>query len=264
MFTFRADPPSGGGVGFAFTDRYGGVSADDLGPLNLGRIGVDDLDHVRQNFRRVRDALGVRAIATVDQRHTTEVRVVGAEAWEWAPEQHLGSGVPGQVANPVADALVTSESDLALCVRVADCLPVLFADTGAGVIGAAHAGRVGLAAGVLIRTVEVMRAHGAAEITAWLGPHVCGDCYEVGAEMADEIGAILPGSRTTTAWGTPALDLAAGALRQLSDLGCRVRRHDPCTRTSADLHSHRRDGARSGRLAGLVWRHDGPDPEGRG
>ena len=237
----------------AFTDRHGGVSNDRIGPLNLGRIGVDDLDHVRENFARVRDALGVRAIATVDQRHTTDVRVVGTEGWEWAPEQHLGSGVPGQRANPVADALVTTQPDMALCVRIADCLPVLFVDRAAGVIGAAHAGRVGLAAGVLPNTVQVMRAHGATDITAWLGPHVCGDCYEVGEEMADEIGAVLPGSRATTAWGTPSLDLAAGAVRQLADLGCRVRRHDPCTRTTVGLHSHRRDGAASGRLAGLVW-----------
>lgn len=262
MFSFRADPPPRGGVGVAFTDRYGGVSAEDIGPLNLGRVGVDDLDHVRENFARVRTALGVAAIATVDQRHTADVRVVGTEDWEWGPEQHLGSGVPGQVANPIADALVSTEPGIALCIRVADCLPVLFADPVAGVIGAAHAGRVGLAAGVLTRTVRVLRAHGATRLTAWLGPHVCGRCYEVGADMADEIGANLPGSRATTDWGTPSLDLAAGAVRQLTDLGCRVQRHDRCTRTSAGLHSHRRDGARSGRLAGLVWLQPGAPPEG--
>lgn len=260
MFSYRADPPPRGGVGVAFTDRHDGVSDADIGPLNLGRIGVDELDHVRENFTRVRAALGVSSIACVDQRHTTEVRVVGDADWERGPEQHLGSAVPGQRANPVADALVSTRPDVALCVRIADCLPVLLADAEAGVIGAAHAGRVGLAAGVVTNTVRVMREHGATTITAWLGPHVCGRCYEVEAEMADEVGAVLPGSRTSTSWGTPALDLAAGAVHQLEDLGCRVRRHDQCTRTTTGLHSHRRDGARSGRLAALVWQTS-PTPE---
>jgi YfiH family protein len=201
----------------------------------------------------VRGALGVSRIITVDQVHGTDVLVVdeGLVA-DWQPGSELGTaggGVPLQVA----DAMVTDQRDTALCIRVADCLPVLFADPRSGVIGAGHAGRVGLADGVLPATVEAMRNLGAREITAWQGPHICGSCYEVPDQMRGEVAALLPGSYAETSWGTPALDLGEAAARQLIGLGCQVERYSPCTRTSPDLLSHRRDGVDAGRLGALVW-----------
>jgi YfiH family protein len=137
-------------------------------------------------------------------------------------------------------------------VRAADCVPVLFADPGAGVVGAAHAGRQGLATGVVTRTVERMRGLGAGEVTAWIGPHVCGSCYEVPAGLQDEVGAVVPESVATTSWGTPALDLGAGVWAQLERAGVIVVDVARCTRESPDLYSFRRDGEHAGRLAGLV------------
>ncbi|WP_432559200.1 peptidoglycan editing factor PgeF [Granulicoccus sp. GXG6511] len=254
MFFFHRPPDSGDGVGLAFTDRAGGVSEGAFGPLNLGRTDVDDLAHVRENFARVGAALGVERFVTLAQVHGPDVVVLDAETIAaWGPEQHLGSEATG-VPLRRADALVTDQPGTALCIRVADCLPVLFADPARGVIGAAHAGRVGLAAGVLTRTVEALRDLGARDIEAWLGPHICGDCYEVPAEMREEVAAQLPGAYAETSWGTPALDLGAAAERQLRDLDCTVERRDRCTRTSLDLHSHRRDGATAGRLGALIWR----------
>ena len=139
-----------------------------------------------------------------------------------------------------------------LAVRAADCVPVLLADARAGVIGAAHCGRPGLAAGVVPRTLEAMRALGATEITAWIGPHVCGACYEVPAEMQAEVGAIEPASVATTSWGTPSLDLAAGVRAQLERGGAVAVDAGGCTRESPDLYSYRRDGSSAGRLAGLI------------
>jgi polyphenol oxidase len=139
-----------------------------------------------------------------------------------------------------------------LMVRAADCVPLLLADAAAGVVGAAHAGRLGLAAGVVLRTVERMRELGASEVTAWVGPHVCGACYEVPAELQREVGAVVPASVATTSWGTPALDLGAGVRAQLEDAGVAVVDVARCTRESRDLFSFRRDGERAGRLAGLV------------
>jgi YfiH family protein len=137
-------------------------------------------------------------------------------------------------------------------VRAADCVPVLFADPAAGVVAATHCGRPGLLAGVVPRTVEQMRALGASEITAWIGPHVCGGCYEVPAQMQDEVAAAVPDSRATTTWGTPSLDLGAGVRAQLERSGVSVVDVARCTRESADLYSYRRDGRGAGRLAGLV------------
>lgn len=154
---------------------------------------------------------------------------------------------------PTADAQVSILDRVALMVRVADCVPVLLADAGAGVIGAVHAGRKGVALDVVTRAVERMRELGATSITGWIGPHVCGACYEVPAEMRDEVGALVPEAVATTSWGTPSLDLGAGVRAQLARSGVAVVEVDGCTVEDPRLHSHRRDGAEAGRFAGLVW-----------
>ncbi len=140
-----------------------------------------------------------------------------------APPWSRPRGRPG-THRPEADGIVTGQRDLVLAVRAADCVPVLFADPDAGQIGAAHCGRPGLAAGIIPRTVEVMRQQGADRITAWIGPHVCGGCYEVPAEMQDDVAAVVPEARATTTWGTPSLDLGAGVRAQLTAAGVTRRR----------------------------------------
>ncbi|GAB3197086.1 hypothetical protein GCM10027062_07940 [Nocardioides hungaricus] len=154
---------------------------------------------------------------------------------------------------PTGDALITTRRGLGLMVRVADCVPVLLADTAAGVIGAVHAGRPGLALGVATAAVEAMRARGAAELRGWLGPHVCGRCYEVPAALREEVAALVPESWSETSWGTPALDIGAGVEAQLVRAGVEVTRVAGCTREEPGLHSYRRDGVEAGRFAGLVW-----------
>ena len=98
-----------------------------------------------------------------------------------------------------------------------------------------------------------MRDLGASEITAWIGPHICGRCYEVPAAMRAEVVAALPESGAETSWGTPALDLGAGVRAQLERAGVSVIEVGRCTREDPELHSYRRDGAAAGRFAGLVW-----------
>ncbi|GAB3999093.1 hypothetical protein GCM10028771_33490 [Nocardioides marmoraquaticus] len=153
------------------------------------------------------------------------------------------------------DGIVTDRPDVVLLVRVADCVPVLLADPDAGVIGAAHAGRPGMAAGVVPATVSRMRELGAHRVQAWLGPSVCGRCYEVPAALRSEVAAVEPASASTTSWGTPALDVGAGVRAQLERDGVEVHDRARCTRESPDLYSHRRDGDRAGRLAGVIRRH---------
>ena len=89
-------------------------------------------------------------------------------------------------------------------------------------MGAAHCGRPGLLAGVVRATVGGMRDLGARAIAAWIGPHVCGACYEVPAEMRAEVAAVVPESRAVTSWGTPALDIGAGVRAQLEARGVAV------------------------------------------
>lgn len=253
VFSFRNDPGADG-AGVAFTDREGGASSGSIGALNLGRTDADDLVALRMNLATVRAALRIGPVVTVHQVHGTGVLDVDDNLLRtWTDDSWLGNAVPGAERLRHADALVTTVRDVALAVRVADCLPVLFADPDAGVVAAAHAGRVGLAAGVLPATLARLTELGASRVTAWIGPHICGACYEVPEEMRDSFAVDHPAAATTTSWGTPSLDLGAAAEEQLVALGCTVELVGGCTRESLSLHSHRRDGAGAGRQAGLVW-----------
>ena len=188
--------------------------------------------------------MGDDRVVWMNQVHGDRVEVVDAP-------RTMGAGG----AFDDTDALVTATPRLALAVITADCVPVLLGDARNGVIGAAHAGRVGAAKGIVARTVEAMVALGAdvGEISALLGPAVSGANYEVPYEMADDVEAVLPGSLTSTARGTVGLDLRAGIARQLDSLGVKAIDIDPrCTVEDKNLFSHRR-GAPTGRLASVVW-----------
>jgi YfiH family protein len=157
-------------------------------------------------------------------------------------------------ATPEADAMVSR--GLPLAVMVADCIPAVLVGqaSGAPVLAVAHAGRPGIAAGVIPAAVERMRALGAADIQAWLGPSICGACYEVPAGLRDDVAAAVPAAWSTTSWGTPGLDLPAGARAQLEAADVEVLFSGPCTLENEDLFSYRRN-KDTGRFAGLVWNH---------
>jgi YfiH family protein len=160
------------------------------------------------------------------------------------------------VGPPSCDAMITAQHGVALLARAADCVPVLLADPATGWIGAVHSGRPGLAAGVVPQAVARLREQGAEPAVAWIGPHVCGSCYEVPADLQDEVAAVVPEARSTTSWGTPALDLGAGVRAQLAAAGVPdVRLVGACTREDPTWPSHRRDGAGATRFAGVIWSH---------
>ncbi len=223
------------------TTRAGGVSAPPYDTFNLGDHVGDDPAAVAANRDRLAKAAGLTGrLVWMSQVHSD--RVVR---------------VDGPADGPVddADGLVTTTRRLGLVVVTADCVPVLLADAGAGVISAVHAGRVGARDGVVVRAVEMMREAGARvpDISVLLGPAVSGRNYEVPEAMAAEVEAALPGSRTRTARGTAGLDLRAGIARQLTGLGITAIDVDPrCTVADRNLFSHRRS-APTGRLASLVW-----------
>ena len=224
------------------TTRAGGVSVPPFDTFNLGDHVGDDPSAVGANRKRLAAALGLgeNAVVWMNQVHGDQVVVVDEP-------------VEGVVDK--TDALVTTTRRLALAVVTADCVPVLMGDARAGVVAAVHAGRVGAQNGVVARTVEAMLRLGAhaGDISALLGPAVSGRNYEVPEDMAAEVEAALPGSRTTTSRGTPGLDLRAGIARQLTALGLTAIDIDPrCTVDDGNLFSHRRD-APTGRLASLVW-----------
>lgn len=218
------------------------MSAAPYAELNLGGAVGDEPAAVHTNRALAATALGFEpgAVRWMNQVHGCAVaRAEGP----W----------PGPA--PDVDGVVTARRGEVLAVLTADCTPVLLADPEAGVAGAAHAGRPGLAAGVVPATVRAMCELGAdpARITARTGPAVCGRCYEVPAALREEVAALVPGTGATTTWGTPALDIPGGVRRQLLD--CKVTDialSPVCTLESADHFSYRRD-QRTGRLASYVW-----------
>lgn len=224
------------------TTRAGGVSAPPFDTFNLGDHVGDDPAAVAANRARLAAAIGLpgNRVVWMNQVHGDRVELVDQ---------------PRNTALDDTDGLVTATPRLALAVVTADCVPVLMADARAGIAAAVHAGRAGAQRGVVVRALEVMLSLGAQvrDISALLGPAVSGRNYEVPAAMVDEVEAALPGSRTTTAAGTPGVDLRAGIACQLRDLGVESIDVDPrCTVADPTLFSHRRD-APTGRFASLVW-----------
>jgi YfiH family protein len=233
------------GVRVVITDRVGGVSAAPFDTLNLASHVGDDPQAVATNRAHLAAFAGVppdRLVVLAAISGGPVAVVEGAEA----PEV---SGV---------EALVTTQPDLALAVIAADCVPVLLADDGAGVVAVAHAGRRGVAAGIVGQTLTAMLALGAQPPTlrAWIGPAICGRCYEVGDDVAAEVTAVAPAAAATTSWGTTALDLPAAVAAELVAVGVSDLTRDPrCTAEDPLLFSYRRDG-RTGRQACLVVRSD--------
>ncbi len=241
------------GVRALFTARHGGRSAGAYDSLNLGYSVGDDPAAVTANREIVRGAAsagaGPKRLAWMWQVHGSAVAYVSGDA----PAQ--ASPPVSPPVNPQVDGIFTDSPAVALVVQVADCAPVLLADPAAGLVGAAHAGRPGMAAGVVPALVAAMTDRGAdpGRMRALIGPAICGRCYEVPAQLRDEVSAAVPGSACVTSAGTPGLDLRTGLHGQLASVGIGEVADDArCTAECGDLYSYRRDG-KTGRFAGLIW-----------
>lgn len=228
-----------GRVEVAFSDRDGGSSEGPWSSLDLGTSARDDAPLVQRNLETLAAELGVARLVRMAQVHGADV------AW-------TDGLAPGEV--PVADALLTDQPGTAVLVRVADCTPVVVVDRELPLAAVVHCGREGLVAGVLPAAVTALRERGAGSLEAFVGPRACGRCYELPQDMADAVGAVVPEARSTTSWGTPAVDVGAGVLAQLRDLDVAATDvgHDTCTIEDDRFFSYRRQGADSGRFGAVA------------
>jgi polyphenol oxidase len=225
------------GARAAFSTRVGGVSEPPFEALNVGILTGDDRVAVRDNRTRLTGALERDPAGVVMAR-----QVHGAELREHSTAQQ-----PRVYADVVAspyelDAHSTDNPELTPLVMVADCLPV--AMVGPRGVAMAHCGWRGLAAGIVSETAAAIDARAAA-----VGPGIGSCCYEVGEEVLaefDRLDGVAEGRM---------LDLTAVARQLLARAGVSaVEAADLCTSCNPDLfYSHRRDGERTGRQAGLVW-----------
>jgi YfiH family protein len=239
------DWPAPRRVHAAVTTRDGpGVSAPPFARFNLGLRNGDAPDAVDSNRRALRQTLALpSAPRWLQQVHGNTVAVLGPLADADADE-------------PRADAAVSRVPGTVLAILTADCLPVLLCADDGSEIAAAHAGWRGLAAGVIEATLASMAA-APEQVVAWLGPCIGAPSYEVGAEVREAFVATDAAAADAFAPGRSGhwwCDLAGLAQRRLLAAGV-TRIHGGGFDTHADprFYSYRRDGARSGRFATLIW-----------
>ena len=228
------------------------VAFTDAGAGNLALHVGDDPATVRRRRAELEAAagLGGRSFRYMNQVHGNDVAtIVGSTAPATATADAAGQ-VP---AAPTADAMVSLTEPLA--VLVADCVPVVLVGedpAGAPVLGVVHAGRPGVAGEVVPAAVARLRELGADRISAWIGPSVCGRCYEVPEGLRAGVAAAVPATWCTTSTGTPGLDLPAGVRSQLEAAGVAIEYSGGCTLEDDTLFSYRRN-SNTGRFAGLAW-----------
>jgi polyphenol oxidase len=158
-----------------FFTRLGGVSTGPYASLNCALSSQDSRDAVLENRARAARTIGAEPAALLGLTQVHGAEVVHAKT-AWAAGQ-----------GPRADALVTDRPEIVLGIITADCAPVLFCDTEAGVVGAAHAGWRGAVAGVLEATATAMRTLGARHVSAVIGPCIRQDSYEISADLRDAV-----------------------------------------------------------------------------
>jgi YfiH family protein len=214
-----------------FTKRTGGVSHGAFASLNLGTHVGDEIKDVLEN----------RAIVSAQYGPTQYMNQVHGDRIALIEE------ITDEI--PTADALVTGIPGITLAVMVADCIPLLLKSRES--VAAVHVGRRGLVNEITRKTLSVMRDMGASEITAILGPAICGSCYEVSEDIFNEVVLLHPKAASKTPAGTFALDLPAALQSVLSDEGVSILNHCECTVENSDYFSYRRDGV-TGRQAGLI------------
>ena len=224
------------GIRHGFLTRHGGVSEGIYASLNCGLGSQDDQAAVVENRSRALRAAGLdpRSLSTAYQVHSARVAVVD-ESWD-------------ETQRPQVDGLVTRTPGKSLGILTADCVPVLFADPEARVIGAAHAGWKGAVGGVLQETVAAMERLGAtrARIQAGIGPAIAQKSYEVGPEFPQAFIARDPANgrffKTSTRCRHFMFDLTgfvAAELKALGLAGIALAGNDTCAEAD-DFFSYRR------------------------
>lgn len=222
-----------------FTTREGGVSTEPYASLNVATHVGDEPDAVSRN-RGIAETYAGAPVTFLTAEHGITVAYV-TEPLDPAP---------------TADVLVTDAPGIGLAAIAADCVPLLLHDGATGAVAAAHIGREGLFLGAVDAAFAALldlRGPGeGGEISAAIGPAVCGACYEVPFEMRERVAERHPSARASTRHGTPSLDIPRAIETRLAELGAaQIARQQMCTLETATLFSHRRDGV-TGRHAGVI------------
>ncbi len=265
MTSHRLDLALPGGVEarVLFTGRgsaaSGGSSRSPYAWANLGSHVGDDPGAVVANRGALAAELGVPAVSMTFMHpdHGRGVAYVDASAGPHPgaarPDRVRPTGIEPGAEVQAVDALVTDQPGTGLVALAADCVPVVLIDAEARVLGVVHSGWRGVLLDVVGSAVTAMAALGASpgRVQSFLGPAICGGCYPIPSDRAEQVRQVAPAAVTTARDGQPALDLRAGLVARLGDLGVTSTLIGGCTVQDPELYSYRRD-ARTGRQAGAV------------
>ena len=247
-----------GMVRHGFSTRMGGVSEGPYATKNFSFTRGDNPEAVRENYRRMAEALRVdmEKMVLTWQTHTTNVRVVS--------EEDLGKGIIKERDYRDVDGLVTDMPDVTLVTFFADCVPLYFLDKKNRAIGLSHSGWRGTVKRMGQKTLETMaEAFGTRpeDVTACIGPSICMDCYEVGGEVIEEFAAEFPEAVHDRLFykkenGKYMLNLWEANRIVLMDAGIREENlsvTDICTHCNPELlFSHRRSPEKRGNLCAFL------------
>jgi len=251
------------GLRHCFSTRHGGVSQGFLSTMNFSFRRGDDPAAVTENYRRIAEAIGVdpASFTTGRQTHTVNLKEV--------TRAERGTGVSRPSDWMDIDGLYTGEPDITLVTVHADCVPVWIADPVKRAAALVHAGWKGTVGEIAVRAIQALREHygsSPADLLCCVGPAICGDCYEVGADVEQEIRKLFPGAEADTVLYRPHLDDASERKIQLDLLEAnalllqragvprdQIAVGDICTRCNPDhLFSHRAHGVRRGLNAAFL------------
>jgi YfiH family protein len=220
-----------------FTSRNGGVSVAPYDSLNLALHVGDKPEAVKKNREILASKCGVppSSFQFMNQVHGNEIAIL------------TENSSPNEV--PTADALFTTVPGRFLVTLIADCIPLLLRSPRA--VAAIHVGRQGLVRGVFEKSLEVFTSHKilAHDITAELGPSICGRCYEVDAEMFTDVTTQIPA--TAEHISQSCLNIESGLISKLEAAGIQWKSSRLCTLHDPGYFSYRRDGM-TGRQAGVI------------
>ena len=242
-----------------FTTRFGGVSTGFHASMNLGFKNGDDAEKVAENYRRIARVLGAGQdhIVRSVQTHTTNVRYV-------SKKDCFRDGMLHEPAYTDVDGLITDIPGIALATFYADCVPLYFADPVNKAIGLSHSGWRGSVKRMGAATLEAMERHFGTrpeDVYAAIGPSICGSCYEVSRDVADEFAAVFPKhkDRILVPQDTPdkfRLDLWETNRIVLMEAGVpqeHIETAKLCTCCNSDwLFSHRASGGKRGNMAAFL------------
>lgn len=235
------------GFAHAFFTRQGGVSEGVFESLNFGLNYGDTPQHVQENLRRVAATLHVAAerIYFLSQVHGVHAVTVDS------------SLAQQQVRALQGDIVLTGEEGTGAAIRTADCVPVLIGCRTTRLVAACHSGWQGCVRGAAPAAVQAMRAHGARDLVAAIGPHISLDAFEVGSDVAAQLLDASPDKGIVQMRGDkPHVDLRRMVRAQLRDAQLSDDAIDDvygCTVGEPERYfSYRRDKNPSGRMLSVI------------